>query len=292
MPTRIQIAKPDIVDYFNNLPKSIFDQSEINTILEQKRAFWRLAQSMTRNKFVEFLTKNSGLKVVRFNFPHRRIIKYVWGEAPLYELVLSLKPNCYLTHYTAMYYHQLTDQVPKIINVNAEQKAKPRYPSTLEQERIDYAFKKPTRLSNNIVEYEGYKIRLLNGVHTKNIGVVELPGPEGETLRITEIERTLIDIAVRPEYSGGVFEVLQAYRRASDKVSVNRLAALLKSIDYVYPYHQVIGFYLEMAGTYKKSQIALLRKFEVKHDFYLMHQIKEPEYSQQWRLFYPKGLNQ
>jgi hypothetical protein len=291
MPSRIQIAKADIVEYFDSLNKNILDHSEINTILEQNRRFWRLAQSMSCSKFVEFLVKNSKLQVVMFNFPHRGIIKYVWGEVSLYEIVLSLKPNCYLTHYTAMHYHQLTDQVPKIINVNAEQKAKSRYPSTLEQGRIDYAFNKPTRLSNNIVEYKGYTIRLLNGVHTGNIGVVELPGPEGETLRITEIERTLIDIAVRPEYSGGVFEVLQAYRRANDKISVNRLSALLKSIDYVYPYHQVIGFYLEKAGTYKKSQIALFRRFDVTHDFYLMHQIKEPEYSRQWRLFYPKGLS-
>ena len=246
---------------------------------------------MTRAKFVEFLTKNSELRVVRFDFPHRSIIKYVWAEVSLYELVLSLRPKCYLTHYTAMQYHQLTNQVPKIINVNAEQKEKPRYASKLEQQRIDLAFKRPTRLTTNIVEYEGYQIRLLNGVHTGNLGVVELLGAEGETLRITEIERTLIDIAVRPEYSGGVFEVLQAYRRASGQVSINRLAALLKRIDYVYPYHQAIGFYLEKAGTYKKSQVDLLRRFQITHDFYLMHQIKEPEYSTRWRLFYPKGLS-
>jgi len=246
---------------------------------------------MTSASFVEFLTKNSQLKIVRLNFPHRPIIKYVWGEAPLYEVVLSLKPNCYLTHYTAMYFHELTDQAPKIINVNVEQKPKRRYPSRLEQERIDNAFRGPTRLSNNIAEYKGYKIRLLNGLHTGNIGVVELPSPAGETLRITEIERTLIDIAVRPEYSGGVFEVLQAYRRASGKISVNRLAALLKSIDYIYPYHQAVGFYLEKAGSYKKSQIALLRGFDITCDFYLMHQIKEAEYSREWRLFYPKGLS-
>ena len=36
-------------------------------------------------------------------------------------------------------------------------------------------------------------------------------------IRLTNIERTLIDIAVRPVYSGGVFEVLKAYRLAKDK---------------------------------------------------------------------------
>jgi hypothetical protein len=104
------------------------------------------------------------------------------------------------------------------------------------------------------------------------------------------VERTLIDIAVRPEYGGGVFEVLEAYRRASDKVSINRLTAHLKSINYIYPYHQVIGFYLTKAGSYRQSQIDLLRRFEISHDFYLMHQIQDKEYSSEWRLSYPKGL--
>ena len=94
----------------------------------------------------------------------------------------------------------------------------------------------------------------------------------------------------RFEYRRAVFEVLEAYRRASTKVSINRLAAHLKMISYTYPFHQVIGFYLTMAGSYKKVQIDLLRRFEMSYDFYLTHQIGEKEYSREWRLFYPKGL--
>jgi len=134
-------------------------------------------------------------------------------------------------------------------------------------------------------------VRLLNGLHTGNSGVINMTGPEGEPLRVTDIERTLIDITVRPEYSGGPFEVLTAYKRASDRLSVNRLVALLKRIDYIYPYHQAIGFYLERAGAYKESQIQLLTKAGIKCDFYLMHQITEPHYSARWHLYYPKGLD-
>ncbi len=119
-----------------------------------------------------------------------------------------------------------------------------------------------------------------------------MPGPEGEMLPITDVERTLIDIAVRPEYSGGVFEVLEAYKRATNRVSIERLTGHLKRIDYVYPYHQVIGFYLTKAGSYPKSQIDLLREFAMDYDFYLMHEIQETEYSSEWQLFFPKGFGQ
>jgi hypothetical protein len=83
---------------------------------------------------------------------------------------------------------------------------------------------------------------------------------------------------------------LKAYKLARPKVSVNKLAATLKKLDYIYPYHQAIGFYLERAGVYTESSIALLRKFDFKYDFYLTHQIKEKAYSERWRLYFPKGL--
>jgi hypothetical protein len=65
---------------------------------------------------------------------------------------------------------------------------------------------------------------------------------------------------------------------------------MLKKIDYTYPYHQVIGFYLEISGAYRESQIALMRKQEMMYDFYLMHKMEKPEYSSKWKLYYPKGL--
>ncbi len=291
MPTRVEIAAPDIIKYFGSLSKRIFETSEIGTILELQRESWQLAQTTKTPKFIKFLTQNTQLKTVRFAFPYRPIVKYTWGDVPLYALLMSLKPGTYLTHSTAMYFHGLSDRVPKVINLNVEQTPKRRDASSeLTQDGIDLAFRKPTRMSQNVAEHEGHEIRMLNGLHTGNVGVMEMPGPEGETLRITDAERTLIDIAVRPEYSGGVLEVLEAYKRAADKVSIKRLAGYLRSINYIYPYHQVIGFYLTKAGSYRKSQTDLLRKFEISYDFYLTHQIREGDYSSEWHLFYPKDL--
>jgi predicted transcriptional regulator of viral defense system len=123
-----------------------------------------------------------------------------------------------------------------------------------------------------------------------NLGVVEADQPEGQKIRLTNVERTLIDITVRPGYAGGVFEVLKAFRNAKGKVSINKLTAMLKTLGYVYPYHQAIGFYLDRAGVYDESSIRLLRKIEMSHDFYLAHAMNDPEYSKDWRLFFPQGL--
>ena len=288
--TRLSIAKADIVKHFESLPIRVFQRSQIDIILAEERGFWRLSESLTVHKFIEFLIDKTELREVRFEFPSRTIIRYTWGEVPLYEVVLSLKPESYFTHYTAVYLHDLTEQIPKTIYLNFEQVPK-RYHDTmtLVQDRIAAVFKRPMRTSHNIAVYKDQRICILNGMYTGQLGVIPFQGPEGENIRVTDLDRTLIDIVVRPGYAGGVFEVLNAYKLAKDKVSINRLAAKLKKLDYIYPYHQAIGFYLERAG-YKKSSIELMQKFEIKYDFYLTHQMIDPDYSPKWRLFFPKDL--
>ena len=221
-------------------------------------------------------------------FPNRKIIQYSWGDISIFKLALSIKENSYLTHYTAMFLHGLTEQIPKIIYVNFEQPRKIRHNVRLLQENIDRAFSRSQRKSKSIAGLGNYKICLLNGKFTGNLGVTELP-QEGN-ISITNTERTLIDATVRPSYSGGVFEVLNAYRRAKDSVSINKLVAMLKELEYIYPYHQAIGFYLERSDVYTESQIRLLKRFDIKYDFYLAHKMQEVEYSKDWRIYYPKGL--
>ena len=110
------------------------------------------------------------------------------------------------------------------------------------------------------------------------------------SLRITNIERTLIDIAVRPFYAGGVFEVTEAYRRACGKFKVADLVEMLHELAYTYPYRQAIGFYMDRSGSYSEDELKLLMEPGFEYNFYLTHQIKNPDYSDRWRLFFPKGL--
>lgn len=108
---------------------------------------------------------------------------------------------------------------------------------------IDRAFKGKCRVTKNIVKVGEQSVRLLNGRNTGAMGVESIHDESPTQTSITNLERTLIDITVRPIYSGGVYMVAQAFENAK-QVSIPRLAKYLQRLKYTYPFQQAIGYYL------------------------------------------------
>ena len=288
--TKLERATPKILEFFLDSPAKVFRKMQLADILSSHRGEWKLPAGMTFTSFLEFLTTMNVIREVTIPSEHYSDEKrYVVGEPSVYSVALSLKPKSYLTHGTAVVLHGLTDQIPKTLYVNYEQSPKPQG-GGLTQEGIDRAFANRQRQSNLTYKYEDFQIVVINGKHTNRLEVTQLPGTGGELLDVTKLERTLIDIAVRPSYAGGVVQVLEAFEKAKPLASVNTLVATLKKLNYVYPYHQVIGFYMEKAG-YPEGQWQKLKKLGLSFDFYLTYQLPaNKKYDPKWRLYYPGGL--
>ncbi|MEM6674289.1 MAG: type IV toxin-antitoxin system AbiEi family antitoxin [Planctomycetota bacterium] len=220
---------------------------------------------------------------------YRPIPRYAWRGCTPLELASTIKETGYLSHGTAMFLHGLTEQVPRTFYVNKEQTPKPAPSGALVQANIDRAFKAKQRASKYIFGYAGSRFVLLSGKNTRDHGVETMVGPSGEPQRVTNLERTLIDIAVRPAYSGGLVEVLGAYEAARGSLSVERLVRSLEYVNHFYPYHQAIGFLMERAG-FDTESLRPLKALGTEHDFYLMHGMKAPRHNPSWRVFYPDGF--
>lgn len=280
--SRFVIAESRIKAFFKDGPK-VYSGPQLNGTLEENRNAWNLPISMNGDKFVERLTNSKILS-------HKEIIltnkkdRYLTSDASVLEVAISLITKSYLSHYTAVFLHGLTNQISKTIYISFEQSKKVNVDRKLSQEAIDSAFSKPQRKSGTSTMYEEYTFLLLNGMYSNRSGVYSL-----DDLPVTNIERTLIDITVRPGYSGGVDSVLNVYRRAIDKISINKLVAILDKLNFIYPYHQAIGFYLEKAGLESK-RLEAFRLRKKQFDFYLTYEMLEKEYSEAWRLYYPKGM--
>ena len=285
----MQVSKPLISKYFKGLEEKIYTPEDINKIFNFNKKDWRLLNVTKISDFIKFITENKLVKEIKIKMPNNSIKKrYVQGNVSIYKIALSIDGNTFLSHYTALYLYNLTDNIIKDVYTNKELTRKTGRANKLIQENIDRAFSRSMRISNQVATFEKYRIFLLNSKNFERLGVVESKINK-EVIYLTNIERTLIDAAVRPNYTGGVTEVLNAFKKAKEKFSVNKLKAMLKKMNYIYPYHQTIGFYLEKAG-YEERLLKLFEDFEIKYDFYLTYKMEQKDYNNRWKLFFPKGF--
>jgi len=283
-------AKVEIGAFFDHSSKKSFTVKSLEHLLKQNQLTWNVPESKTAENLITFLTNKSymNLSVLYRADTNHSISLYTWRTTDPLTVFSGLKNKAYYTHYTALFLHGLTEQTPKTYYLNGEHSGhQTTKDQNLKQENIDKAFSKEQRKTGEQYSFNQSTVILLNGQYTSRLGVIEQNDGVIQYY-YTDMIRTLIDITVRPAYSGGVFEVLKAFESAREKIDPNMLKTYLNQMRFIYPYHQVIGFYLELAG-YPESTLKLFEQ-NTNYNFYLTYNMKNPHFNDRWKLFYPRGM--
>jgi hypothetical protein len=273
--------------YFAPKSAAIFWPGELSRILEDLRLKCD-ALDLNAEQILKFLLNEGILVKAEFRSPkYPPIVRYFCGRPSPYQLATSLRRHSFLCHETALVLHGFASP-SQLIYVNQEQTPKPASDGVT-QEAITSAFSNRQRKSQYIFRYAGTQYVLLSGKNTARTGVVQMKRPNGEDVEVTDVERTLIDAVVRPTYAGGIKQVANAYNHAVHKLDIGHMIKLLKKMQYVYPYHQSVGFLLERAGR-SEQDCRIFKRLGTEFDFYLDYKMKNPLYNENWRLFYPSLL--
>jgi len=238
------------------------------------------------------LSEQNILHRIDLVFPNQNAVRFVRECVSPYEVALTLRISCYLSHLSALYLNNLLETIPMAIYMNSEQKPKPPIVTQISQQSIDFAFRNPQRKTINVATLADREIHLLNGKFTDQLGVTTVNHKEGLNLFATSVERILIDSVVRPFYSGGPAIILEVFRNAGLKgiCSPKSILALLAKLNYRYPYLQAIGFYMERSGQYEDHLQLICDTCALQFNFYLSHNEADLEYSSRWKIYYPKWL--
>lgn len=287
----IMLAKSKIEQYFDNNDKIIYGIHDLMIIFNSNNKKWNLSYATTFQKFVDFLIEKSYLEKIDLGAK----ILYGWkinkyGEDIVYEIAINLKPRSYISHYSAMFLNNMTEQIPKTIYVTYDRETKlVNRNKKLEQSKIDLAFSEKKEAKEVSYTFNGYRFVLVNSPSSEKIGVKSIMLSTGLIIPVTNVERTLIDIIVRPELSGGIHEIIKAYKSV-DTVQIVKLKTYLRKKEYVYPFEQAIGFCLEYAGIDQEKVDLFFEDCELEYNFYLDRGLENPKFSNRWKLYYPNFL--
>ena len=242
--------------------------------------------------FVNFLQEAEVLEI--YKIKNRNIYVPV-NTNSIYKKVLYFHKNSFLSHFTALYFHQLTLESPKKIYVSFEEpprKRKAKQAVTLSQKAIDEAFSKPIKQSKNIMEIDGHKVQFILRRHSNLIGIIKREISK-ELVSLANLERTLIEAVVRPEYCGGINEVVNVFKLIYNRrLSAQKFLQIYNALGFIYPYHQAIGFLLEKTNNVNIKLIQELYNMPKPFKFYLVHNIPKEElnFDPKWKIYYPRFL--
>jgi hypothetical protein len=290
---KADLAKEDprqlILDFFASEPQQTFTEGELDQLYYDRRSSWNINRHMQVGYFYDVIEENKLLKKTEITINERKTRLWISPKATAYDIAGAIQDELVFSHGSAAFLHGLLDTPTKDIYLT-ERKNPDRLAreNTLTQEAIDGAMQKPQRVSQNLIKYKSNKIHIITSKLPYSLPAETIIKNERH-FTVTSIEQTLIDIIVRPAYCQNSQTILKIYEQAKDKADPAKMIAAYKKMQYIYPYHQVMGFYMQKAG-YDTKDYQPLTMMPKEFDFYVDYQLNDPKYDSQWRVYYPAGI--
>lgn len=275
------------------LPSGVLREEDFEDLLANRRTDWGLGRFESTATVLSALMGPNRLQHEEVTFARLSLHFLVWRHASPYELPWALSGHAYLSHYTALMVHDLTDNRPKTVYLANPRPPRRRERPLLDQDVVDRAMRATPRLTSNRGEWHGHEIVLVESEVPAGLTVAETIAFAGREIRVATLERTLFDAVVRPEYCGGIAYLPEIFRRAVGRLSINRLLRLLRGLNTGFPYHNVMGFLLERAGYEPKLLRQLHRLEDHGRRFFVAR--GEPDtmaFDSAWQVFYPREFDE
>lgn len=238
-----------------------------------------ISNSMQFGKFYDRLV-DIGLLSFSVFMDGKYLTRYSFYEdLPDEKVLISLKKNAFFSMSSALNYQGLSEYRDNFVFISQEQSDKGFNDVKLTQEAIDRAFLKDYRKTHMIGEYNKKHIVFLQPKYTKQFGVIEIDG-----IRVSSIERTLIEMVINVQYFRNSKEIINVFSRIKHHIKVDSVFKILEEFNLIYPYFQSLGFFLEKIG-FKKEELFEFKDNISEFDFYTDKAQKEYIYNEYWKMY-------
>ncbi|MFW3371397.1 hypothetical protein ACN9J5_01145 [Aliarcobacter butzleri] len=249
--------------------KAFFSINDITSILDELKEENLVSNSLTQNDFYLKLL-DDGLVAHTITIRDIEKIRYTLNkEFNIYDFVYSLEKNGFFSMFTSLNIQGLTNFRDNFIFISKERMKRVNFKSKdITQEAIDKAFTNKPRRTKAYATIYNYNIVILESNNTQEIGIIKYKG-----YKISSINRVFVEIISNIQYSKTPDDVIYEFKNLKDKLDINEIFNIIEKFDFVYPYYQLAGYYLEKIGFLKEE----LSKFFNKKTDLIFYTIKNKE---------------
>lgn len=151
---------------------------------------------------------------------------------------------------------------------------------TLSQESIDNAFKKQARRTKALDQLNEYTIVLLETNYTNKYEIIDF-----DTYEISSVNRTFVGIISNIQYFQSPEVVIDLFKNIKDNLDIEKIYNVIEKFDFVYPYYQLAGYYLEEIG-YAKDELDKFYSKKTELKFYTQKAKSYYHFNEYWNIYF------
>lgn len=202
-------------------------------------------------------------------------------EFNFYDFAYSLEKDCFFPMFTSLNIQGLSSFRNNFIFISKERKTRVNFSfKNITQASIDKAFKNKPKRTKAHANIEGINIVMLESNNTEEIGIINYNG-----YRISSINRAFVEIISNIHYFKTPNDVISEFKKIKEKLDIKRIFNIIEKFDFVYPYYQLAGYYLEQIGFTRNELIDFCNK-KSNLKFYTMKNKENYSFDSFWDVFY------
>lgn len=272
------------LDYILKIAKKVdfYSSKELHLLMNKLKDNRYIAQSLNFNTFYNRLVEH-GLRQEIVTVNDKNIVRYFFdSKLDIFKKSLALQKGSFLSMSSALNYQGLSTFFDNFIYISKEQPPKKvdSKNSVLTQEKIDSAFKKNYRRTKSFGKIEDKFVVLLKPKNSDNYEVIKY-----KDIFVSSINRALVEMIVNVQYFKSSQMIIETYRPLKGKLSLDEVYNTLKHFNFIYPYYQCVGFYLEKIGFHRDELQQFAYKIS-KFDFYTEKNLDSYRYDRFWKMHY------
>jgi len=257
---------------------SIENLKEILQSLKEKSY---VANNLSINSFIlklidEGLTQNS--IVIR---GHTKVRYTLRKDLSIYNFCSVLEKNSFFSMTTSLNIQKISEYRSNYIFISKERASRiKRQNIQLTQVDIDNAFSKKPRQTSAYDRLENHIVILLEANNTEAYEIINFNG-----YKVSSINRVFVELISNIHYFQSSQKVLELFLSIKERLDIKKIYIIIEKFNFIYPYFQLAGFYLEKIG-FSKDELSEYYSKKSDLNFYTEKNKDSYEFDKYWNIYY------